>query len=123
MMKVLIFAVMAAIAPMVFCYDEKYDKIDVDKILGDEAMFNGYLNCLLDKGPCELEYATDYRKLLPEVIATACAKCTPIQKTSVRKTVKAITERKPEEFKEFIAKYDPEHKHEKEFTAFVLGSD
>ncbi|KAL0820545.1 hypothetical protein ABMA28_006396 [Loxostege sticticalis] len=122
-MKLIFCAVLAAMAPLVLCYDEKYDKIDVDKIIGDDAMFTGYLNCLLDKGPCDLENSTDFRKLLPEVIATACAKCTPIQRQSVRKTVKAITEKKPDEFKEFINKYDPDHTHEKAFTAFVLAND
>ncbi|CAG9795807.1 unnamed protein product [Diatraea saccharalis] len=121
-MKV-IFVVMAALAPFVLSYDEKYDKIDVDKILGDEALFNAYLDCLLDKGPCNQENAADFRKLLPEVIATACGKCTPIQRQGVRKTVKAITQKKPEQFKEFIAKYDPTHEHEAAFSAFVLGTD
>nr|WPA71052.1 chemosensory protein protein 3 [Diaphania glauculalis] len=122
-MKVFLFTVMAVLAPLVLCYDEKYDKIDVDKILGDDAVFTGYLNCLLDKGPCDLENSKEFRDLLPEVIATACAKCTPIQRKSVRKTVKAITEKKPDEFKEFINKYDPDHSHEKAFTAFVLADD
>ncbi|RVE52700.1 hypothetical protein evm_002573 [Chilo suppressalis] len=117
------FLVMAVLAPLVLCYDEKYDKIDVDKILADEALFDGYIKCLLDKGPCDQENATDFRKLLPEVIATACGKCSPIQKESVRKTVRAITQRKPDQFKEFIAKYDPTREHEAAFSAFVLSTD
>nr|APY22695.1 chemosensory protein 36 [Cnaphalocrocis medinalis] len=121
-MKVFLFTVMAVLAPMALCYDEKYDKIDMDKILGDNAMFTGYINCLLDKGPCELEYSADFRKLLPEVISTACANCTPIQKANVRKTAKAISE-KPDQFQEFLTKYDPDHKHEKAFMAFVLENE
>lgn len=60
--------------------------------------------------------------LLPEVIQTSCQKCSPIQKEHVRKTVKAISEKKPEDFEEFRKKYDPEGKYEKEFSAFILGS-
>lgn len=57
------------------------------------------------------------------MIATACAKCTDIQKTHVRKTVKALTEKRPEDFEQFRAKFDPKGEYEKAFTAFVMASD
>nr|CAJ2313441.1 Ejaculatory bulb-specific protein 3 [Metisa plana] len=71
------------ISNLVLGYDEIYDKIDVDKILADEALFDAYIDCMLDKGPCTAEHSPEFRKLLPEVVATACAKCTPIQKAHV----------------------------------------
>lgn len=40
----------------------------------------------------------------------------------MRKTVKALNDKKPAEFLEFRKKYDPEGKYEKDFSAFVLGS-
>lgn len=43
------------------CYDDKFNKIDVDKVINDETMFNSYLNCFLDKGPCTEEYATEFK--------------------------------------------------------------
>ena len=43
------------------CYDDKFNKIDVDKVINDETMFNSYLNCFLDKGPCNEEYATEFK--------------------------------------------------------------
>lgn len=42
-------------------YDEKFDKIDVDKILSDDVLLTSYLNCFLDKGPCTEEYASEYK--------------------------------------------------------------
>lgn len=64
-----------------------------------------------------------FPELLPEVIATSCAKCSPIQKKHVKKTVKAIGERKPADLIEFKKIYDPNGEHEKEFTAFILSAD
>nr|AXF48712.1 chemosensory protein CSP16 [Lobesia botrana] len=119
-MKVLL--LVALFSPLVLCYDAKYDSIDVDKILADEAQFDAYIKCMLDKGPCALEHSADFRQLLPEVIATACEKCSDIQKTNVRKSVKALQERKPAEFTEFRAKYDPKGEYEQKFAAFILES-
>ena len=60
---VAIFAV-ALVAPSVMAYDEMYDKIDVDKILADDALFSAYINCMLDKGPCSVEHSADFRSKL-----------------------------------------------------------
>ncbi|XP_049877115.1 ejaculatory bulb-specific protein 3-like [Pectinophora gossypiella] len=122
-MKSLVIAVLALAIPTVFSYDEKYDKLDVDKIIGDDSLFDAYIQCLLDKGPCSVEHSADFRKLVPEVIADACAKCTPLQRTNVRKTVKALQEKKPQEFKEFRAKYDPKGEYEQAFAAFMVATD
>ncbi|CAH1640307.1 unnamed protein product [Spodoptera littoralis] len=122
-MNALLIAVFALAAPLAFGYDEKYDKLDVDKILGDDALFTAYINCMLDKGPCSVEHSADFRQLLPEVIATACEKCTPIQRQNVRKTVKALSEKKPDDFVQFRAKFDPKGEYEKAFSAFVIGTD
>lgn len=64
-----------------------------------------------------------FTELLPEVIATSCAKCTAIQRQNVRKTVKALTEKRPDEFQQFRTKYDPNGEYEKDFAAFVTGTD
>ncbi|KAG6454411.1 ejaculatory bulb-specific protein 3 isoform X2 [Manduca sexta] len=120
-MKVLLLAVV--FVATVWCYDEKYDKIDVDKIIADDNLFKAYIDCMLDKGPCKEEYSEDFKKLLPEVIATSCSKCNEIQRQNVRKTVKALSNKKPDEFNEFRKKYDPNREHEKDFAAFVLAVD
>nr|ALS03840.1 chemosensory protein 15 [Ectropis obliqua] len=123
MNALLLLAIVTLAVPLVVCYDEIYDKIDVDKIIADDALFTKYIDCMLDKGPCEVEHSADFKKLLPEVIATSCAKCSPIQKKHVRKTVKTLGEKKPAELLEFKKMYDPKGEHEKDFTAFVLAED
>nr|UDM59706.1 putative chemosensory protein 13 [Corcyra cephalonica] len=122
-MKTFIFTVIAMAIPAVLCYDEIFDKVDVDKIIADDSLFNGYIDCMLDKGPCTLEHSESFKKLLPEVIATACANCSPIQRQHVRKTVKHLSEKKPEDFKTFRAKFDPNGEYEAAFTAFLVGTD
>ncbi|XP_012549936.3 allergen Tha p 1 [Bombyx mori] len=123
-MNNLLIAILALTLPFsIWCYDEKYDKIDVDKILSDDKLFTDYINCMLDKGPCEVEYSSEFKELLPEVIATSCAKCTPIQKTGLRKTVKALSVKRPDDFSQFRAKYDPKGEYEKQFAAFVVATD
>ncbi|KAJ0174097.1 hypothetical protein K1T71_010243 [Dendrolimus kikuchii] len=122
-MKVLVGIVLVLAVPYILCYDEKYDKIDADKIINDDKLFSAYLDCMLDRGPCTLEYSEDFKKLLPEVIATSCEKCSPVQRQNVRKTVRALTEKRPDDFKIFRDKFDPKGEYEKDFTAFFLGSD
>ncbi|XP_063626309.1 ejaculatory bulb-specific protein 3-like [Cydia splendana] len=117
-MKLLV--LIALFSPLVLCYDAKYDSIDVDKVLADETQFTAYINCMLDKGPCTVEHSADFRKLLPEVVATACEKCSDLQKANMRKSVKALQERKPTDFVEFRAKYDPKGEYEQKFAAFIM---
>lgn len=33
-------------------YTTKYDGIDIDLVLNNERLLNGYVNCLLDRGSC-----------------------------------------------------------------------
>jgi len=43
-------------------YTNKYDKIDIDKILGSERLLKNYSNCLLDLGNCTPEGSELKRK-------------------------------------------------------------
>lgn len=36
-------------------YTDKYDKIDLDEILGNKRLLQAYVNCILDKGKCTPE--------------------------------------------------------------------
>lgn len=64
-----------------------------------------------------------FTELLPEVVATACAKCTAIQRSHLRKSVKAIQEKKAAEFEEFRKKYDPKGEYETDFAAFLVATN
>ncbi|CAK1584468.1 unnamed protein product [Parnassius mnemosyne] len=117
------FVVAAFLVPAILCYDAEYDKLDTDKILADDALFSSYIDCFLDKVPCTAEYSSEFKKILPEVIKESCGKCSPLQKQNVRKIVKTLFERMPENSKEFKKKYDPNGEYEADFMAFVNGAD
>ncbi|XP_022127765.2 ejaculatory bulb-specific protein 3-like [Pieris rapae] len=103
----------------IFGYDEKYNNVDVDKIISDDTLLLAYINCFLDKGPCDTEFAQDYRDMLPEVIATACGKCSDIQRKNVRKLITIIFEKKTALAAELQAKYDPESKFQDKIAALM----
>ncbi|CAH4030420.1 ejaculatory bulb-specific protein 3-like [Pieris brassicae] len=107
------------LSPAIFGYDEKYNNVDVDKIISDDTLLLNYINCFLDKGPCDSDFAQDYRDMLPEVIATACGKCTDIQKKNVRKIITVIFEKKTVLAAELQAKYDPESKYQDKIAALM----
>lgn len=64
MNSLLLLAVVTLAVPLVMCYDAVYDKIDVDKILGDEDLFAKYTDCMLNKGPCDVEHSEDFKSKL-----------------------------------------------------------
>ena len=33
-------------------YTTKYDNVDINAVLNSERLLNGYVSCLLDRGPC-----------------------------------------------------------------------
>lgn len=61
MNALLVMFAVALVAPSALAYDEIYDKIDVDKILADDALFTAYIDCMLDKAPCSVEHSADFR--------------------------------------------------------------
>nr|QGN03661.1 putative chemosensory protein 12 [Conopomorpha sinensis]WGJ79144.1 chemosensory protein 5 [Conopomorpha sinensis] len=107
----------------VTCYDAAYENVDVDKIIADDALLTRYMNCMLDKGPCDLELSAEFKKILPEIVQTACEKCTPKQKNIIRKLVSTTQEKKPEEFLAFHEKLDPKGEYQEKFAAFLLEKE
>lgn len=60
-MSTVLIAVLALTLRTAFGYDEDFDKTDINKILGDEDLYHKYVDCLLDKGPCEVENSQEVR--------------------------------------------------------------
>ncbi|KAG8268723.1 hypothetical protein J6590_019282 [Homalodisca vitripennis] len=58
-------------------------------------------------------------EILPEVLATSCAKCSPQLRTNLKKTIVAMREKYPTEWAEVVAKFDPKHTHAKDLEAFL----
>lgn len=60
-MKVFFGIALMLVVPSILGYDEKYDKIDPDKIINDDALFSAYIDCMLDRGSCTVEYSEDFK--------------------------------------------------------------
>ncbi|XP_065083692.1 ejaculatory bulb-specific protein 3-like [Ochlerotatus camptorhynchus] len=101
---------LAAARPQDDKYTTKYDSIDIDEILKSDRLFKNYYNCLMDTGACTPE-GNELKRVLPDALENDCSKCSEKQNESSTKTIKFLTENRPEEWKALKAKYDPENKY------------
>lgn len=53
-------------------YTTKYDGVDLDEILASERLLAGYVNCLLDKGPCTPDGKELKSELFQEIAIFYC---------------------------------------------------
>ncbi|XP_062130444.1 ejaculatory bulb-specific protein 3 [Drosophila sulfurigaster albostrigata] len=106
-------AIFAILAVAIVCvaaeekYTTKYDNIDIDEILKSTRLFDNYFKCLIDTGKCSPE-GRELKRSLPDALKTECSKCSEKQKINTDKVVRFIIDKKPEEWKQLQAKYDPE---------------
>nr|QJX74393.1 chemosensory protein 5 [Ceracris kiangsu] len=89
-------------------YQTAYDNVDVDVIIQNDTLVQTIMKCLVSAtddlcGP-ENKHV---KELLPEMLATACRKCTEKQKHSMTKFFGQISRKHPDIYKQFLEKYDP----------------
>ncbi|KAM3963369.1 chemosensory protein 15 [Aphomia sociella] len=99
-------------------YDQRYDYFDVDNLVQNPRLLKKYIDCFLDKGPCT-PVGRVFKLVLPEVVVTSCAKCTPSQKNFARKTFDAFKRLMPEDHEELKKKIDPSNKFYESFEKAV----
>ncbi|XP_046745957.1 allergen Tha p 1-like isoform X2 [Diprion similis] len=99
-------------------YSNKYDDVNIDLILNSERLLKQYIACVLDKGPCSPD-GRYFRTVLPDALATNCAKCTDKMKGNVRKVSNHIMERRPDDWAKFVKKYDSDGKYRQSFSRFL----
>ncbi|XP_062552546.1 ejaculatory bulb-specific protein 3-like [Armigeres subalbatus] len=109
-------ALLAVVAADEDKYTSKYDSVDIDEILRSERLFKNYFACLMDTGACTPD-VNELKRVLPEALENDCAKCSEKQQADSTKTIKYLTENKPEEWKALKAKYDPNHKYVEKYAA------
>ncbi|XP_062552548.1 ejaculatory bulb-specific protein 3-like [Armigeres subalbatus] len=107
---------LAAAKPQEEKYTSKYDSVDIDEILRSDRLFKNYYACLMDTGACTPD-VNELKRVLPEALENDCAKCSEKQQADSTKTIKYLTENKPEEWKALKAKYDPNHKYVEKYAA------
>ena len=95
-------------------YSDKYDNLDVDEIMGNERLFAGYSDCILDKGPCTAE-GKDLKDHIQEALETECSKCSNKQKDTTVRVIKKLISDHLDVWNEVSAKYDPTGKWRNEY--------
>ncbi|XP_050598129.1 ejaculatory bulb-specific protein 3-like [Bombus affinis] len=105
-------------------YPAKFDKINVDEILNSDRLLVNYLKCFLGEARCTSD-GNDFKQILPEALATECAKCTEKQRENVNKVVIFLITKRPEMWERMMNKFDPEkkyrHKYEEQVMKLVAG--
>ncbi|XP_054277831.1 ejaculatory bulb-specific protein 3-like [Macrosteles quadrilineatus] len=87
-------------------YTNKFDSIDVDRILSNDRILTQYIKCLLEEGSCTNE-GRELKKTLPDALRTGCSKCTEKQKIATDKVIKHVRKHKSRDWERLVNKYDP----------------
>ncbi|CAG9563966.1 unnamed protein product [Danaus chrysippus] len=93
--------------------DEEYyvlQKVDLSESSNIVGVMKNFMNCLLERSPCS-EAFEGYRLCIPEAFQQACKKCSPEQKRFAAKFLESLKDKMPQDYNDFIKKYDPENKY------------
>ena len=55
-------------APLKQTYDQRFDNVDLDEILGQERLLNNYIKCLEGLGPCTPDGKMLKGKPMPQLV-------------------------------------------------------
>nr|BAI82450.1 chemosensory protein 2 [Delia antiqua] len=106
-------------APLKQTYDNKFDNIDIDEILGQERLLKNYVKCLEGLGPCtpdgKMLKDIPILETLPDAMATNCAKCTERQKYGSDRVTHFLIDNRPEDWDRLEKIYNPEGSYKKAY--------
>nr|ANA75019.1 putative chemosensory protein 1 [Ectropis obliqua] len=100
-------------------YPNRYENFNTDAIIQNERILLAYYKCVMDKGPCTKD-GKNFKRVLPETLTTACARCSPKQKQVVRKMLLGIRAKSEPRFFELLDKYDPEQTNREALYKFLV---
>ncbi|XP_063626807.1 ejaculatory bulb-specific protein 3-like [Cydia splendana] len=102
-------------------YNRRYDYFDVDTLVENPRLLQKYMECFLDKGPCT-PVGRVFKRVLPELVATGCAKCTPSQRRFAKRTFAAFKRDLPESHAELKKKIDPTNQNYDNFERKIADA-
>ncbi|XP_046999538.1 ejaculatory bulb-specific protein 3-like [Schistocerca americana] len=91
----------------------------IDALLSNKRLVSRYVQCLLGRKRCPPE-GTELKRILPEAIATRCARCTTVQKAAAIRVIRRLRADYPAEWAELQAHWDPTGVHLKSFERALL---
>nr|ALS03830.1 chemosensory protein 5 [Ectropis obliqua] len=97
-------------------YTNKYDGVDLEEILANERLLTGYVNCLLDLGPCTPD-AKELKKNLPDAIENDCEKCTDRQRDGADEVMHHIINHRPQDWQKLELKYNEDGSYKRKYLA------
>ncbi|XP_072942433.1 ejaculatory bulb-specific protein 3-like [Epargyreus clarus] len=95
-------------------YTSKYDGVNLDEILASERLLNGYVNCLLDNGPCTPD-GKELKNNLPDAIDNDCKKCTDRQREGADKVMHYIIDHRPGDWTKLEIKYNSDGSYKQKY--------
>ncbi|CAD6225281.1 GSCOCT00005600001.3-RA-CDS [Cotesia congregata] len=94
---------------------EKLPK-NISVLLKNERLFDQYINCIFDRGPCT-SYGERIKEVLPDFFKTDCSNCSEKEKNLIKQTLNFIKENKPNIYKEINEKFKPPRRPKSLFEA------
>ncbi|XP_026763032.1 ejaculatory bulb-specific protein 3 [Galleria mellonella] len=88
-------------------YSSKHDNMDIDTLVRNPRYMKMSVGCYLDRNSCTKKTAT-LKQAIPDIVQTACAKCTHTQKYILRRYLEELKKNLPSDYQAFRRKYDPE---------------
>ncbi|XP_011168346.1 putative odorant-binding protein A10 [Solenopsis invicta] len=85
-------------------YSNRYDDIDIDRILENKKLRLQYYNCFMDTEPCRTADAKFFHEVISEAMQTQCRRCTEKQKVLLNRMADWYTQNAPEQWEAFIRK-------------------
>ncbi|XP_026740477.1 ejaculatory bulb-specific protein 3-like [Trichoplusia ni] len=99
-------------------YSTKYDNINLDEVLRNRRLLNGYMKCTLDQGPCTAE-GKELKYYISDGLKTGCAKCSDPQRKGIKKVMNHLIKHEPRFWQQAVDKYDPQRQYTKMYEKEV----
>ncbi|XP_034835509.1 ejaculatory bulb-specific protein 3-like [Maniola hyperantus] len=117
-MKILVLLIMVAfVSASAFDYS-RYDNFNIDEIISNERLMTAQVKCYLGTGRCTPEIA-DIKKTIPGALQNSCGECTEKQKILVARSISAVIEKFPEEWKKLNKLHNPDGKYDEAIKEFI----
>ncbi|CAF4807886.1 unnamed protein product [Pieris macdunnoughi] len=94
---------------------------DLEKAIADPQKLQSFVDCFLDRAPCSPGPA-NFKEMTPKAVASNCANCTPAQKHIANLFFTKLQENLPQEYNNFVQKYDPKGEYMDSFLKSVQGA-